>query len=90
MARFHEVASCLLSSLGVALLIFSLLLVPSSMILATEGGTCPGASCDSGCANRMVNSCASAFLTLCDNGSSGNCTYCGCSDNAGSTACVCQ
>jgi NCAIR mutase (PurE)-related protein len=56
MTRIHETVGWLLSSLGVALLVCSLVLVPTSTAIGQHGGgghaqaKCPGNSCSSGCA----------------------------------------
>ncbi len=52
MARFQEVASWLLSSLGLALLVCSLVLVPTNTAMGdtpTQPTQCPGNVCDLGC-----------------------------------------
>jgi hypothetical protein len=53
MARFHGIASWMLNSLGVALLVCSLVLVTGQEEQAQSGGkTCPNATgCDNGCAS---------------------------------------
>ena len=58
MARFQEIAGWLLSSLGVALLVCSLVLVPTSAVMGQghggggghgSGANCPGNVCDVTC-----------------------------------------
>lgn len=52
MARLQRIAGWLLSSLGVVLLVCSLLLVPQNSLMANTGGggSCPNAGlCDKGC-----------------------------------------
>jgi hypothetical protein len=53
MVRFFDAASCWLSSLGIALLVLSVVLVPTNRLLADTGGSArpldPGCLANNGC-----------------------------------------
>jgi len=46
MVRFYEAVTWLLNSIGVALLILSLVVAPTNTASAQEGGMCQTANCD--------------------------------------------
>lgn len=63
--RIYEVAPRLLVSLGVALLLCSLLLVPTSQSLADDGGGGnPDLPCDAGCPTNY-SACTTPYPGLC-------------------------
>lgn len=85
MPRFYDLTGWFLSSLGVSLLICGLVLVPQNRSLLANPPVfttgCPGHdTCNSGCANRTVGSCASALLVYCSELTKENCDLCGCTD----------
>jgi len=90
MGRFQETSSWLLSSLGLALMVCSLFLVPQNAAAQTLGGTCSGtATCDGSGMNRCTLSQDSGCDGDCSQTS--NPTQCGSCKCApfGGTQCIC-
>jgi hypothetical protein len=98
MTRFHDMAGRLLISLGLALLLCSLVLVPSQGAFADEPAGGGGGGCSLWICNAPGNSCF--ILTdpcpqthaQCDNSTPGNdCSTCLCTDpRPGSIFCQCK
>ena len=93
MVRFYEKAGWLLSSLGIALLVISTVLVPQNRALADDGddillAPCPVA-CDNGCLGPLP---CSSTQNRCRQITVAVCMPCGCySDpSTGYTTCLCQ
>lgn len=93
MRCFCNNGAWLFNSLGVVLLVFSLLVVPGQGIFGDTGSTvsstaeCPGhAACNVSCRGRMVGSCSDT-QQRCDARSDCNC---GCTDDTTQDPAVCS
>lgn len=82
MARFHEIAQWLLSSLGIALLILSLVIVPTNAVWGQTGGGCD----DNGCGKCMPDNGACGPKASCPCMGGGSC---GCGIARGGASCIC-
>ncbi len=93
MTRFYDKAAWLLNSLGIALLVCGLVLVPQSRVLADPPVFCPGdGECSNGCnelAACAVFNCGPNYCK-CDKTPS-NCGTCNCAfPDAIQANCVCK
>jgi hypothetical protein len=100
MIRFHSLLAWLLSSLGIALLMLSLVLVPTNLVLADGGGGSPLAG-NGGCSgtarcNNPANPCVGRAMcgglnVNCNNSTPGfDCSGCKCvTDPNDATKCIC-
>lgn len=97
MVRFHAVASWFLNSLGVALLLLSLMVIPTYPALGqTYGQVCNGESCTTaGCTVYWVkygecpNSCGFNDKYCYCTSDANNCGGCTCQKNPVQDACSC-
>ncbi len=95
MNRIYAVASWFLGSLGVALLLISILLVPQSRALAGTAAVCVGIPCNTLFCTAAFPDCPNvckvgAFQRYCQCLSdAANCADCICKKNPGDQACDC-
>lgn len=79
---FPEIASWLLSSCGLALLVFSLVLVPQNVVMAQgtpPPGTCPSASlCNNGCHTAACHTAGCLNVLGCNCTALATCGKCKC------------
>jgi hypothetical protein len=97
MRHFYDLGGWLSTSLGIALLVCSLFLVPRGHVLAQGGEPygCTGNLCDSGCTGCPVpaqgNVCVAVGGCNCtaNPGPGNTCDTCACRPNSERTACGC-
>jgi hypothetical protein len=99
MRSLCSVAGPLLSGLGVALLICSLLLVPDGRIFGQEGEPwglddgCDPTACDSACSSQAAYTCTDTGTgggTVCTAVAGKTCSGCGCRANQSNGNCHCR
>ena len=99
MSRVHDTIICFLGSLGVALLVISLVLVPQNLRADDPGGGVggevpPGCSletCDSGCDDISHLDCPGAEeSTECNGDTLNRCGACNCPPESGTDHCHCR
>jgi len=81
MVRFNAFAAWLLSSLGMALLVSSIVLAPSNTVMGQSGlAQCPGNTCANGCTSTDCNNVTFCIGTgcTCSNPNVQNCSACEC------------
>jgi len=88
MNRIVEQSVLLLNSLGIALLVCSLILVPSGMIFADTGGT--DIPLDGGCSGSICNNTQKPCLGQSSPYTGGNTTCDNSTPGHDCSACVCQ
>ena len=85
MMRHQRIISWLLNSVGGSLLVFSIMIAPSSAIMGQSGGegNCPGDVCSTGCRTLGCDQLACIAMV-------GNCTPSCNANMAGCPSCVCD
>lgn len=95
MIKMRDAVAWLFTSLGAALLVSSLVLVPSQGVFADGGahvvhlGTCVAATCNSTCAGKPVTECSDS-TNSCSQTTVTGCEPCGCTVDSSGTVSVCK
>jgi len=94
MTRLYDTVGWLLSSLGLALLVCGLVLVPQNRLLSNDDGIvtagCAGhIVCNSGCGNRPFPNCTTNNFD-CSQTTNNDCLFCVCSNDDVKEKCICK
>jgi hypothetical protein len=95
MAAFQRILGSLLISLGLALLVCSLVLVPTGTLLADGGGPGGGAAgcsqdqCEVNCKGQNPATCSVGDCDKIPPPAGGDCSGCACQLNPGTGKCCC-